>query len=71
MLINAIIVVLIAILSLPLKKKSEKLLRDSYLEDDFAKQHKLVDDSIMYNKLFVTVLISSLLILIIPLFFKL
>jgi hypothetical protein len=67
MIINAIIVLLIVVLSIPLKKKSQKLLRDSYLEDDFAKQHKLVEDSIMYNKLFVIILLSSLLILLIPL----
>jgi hypothetical protein len=67
MIINAIIVLLIVVLSIPLKKKSQKLLRDSYLEDDFAKQHKLVDDSIMYNKLFVIILLSSLILLLIPL----
>lgn len=69
MIINAIIVLLIVALSIPLKKKSEKLLRESYLEDDFARQHKLVDDSIRYKRLFVIVLLSSILVLLIPVIF--
>lgn len=65
MIINIIIVLLIVVLSIPLKKKSEKLLRESYLEDDFALQHKLVDDSIFYNRLFLGLLLFCFVILLI------
>ena len=65
MIINIIIVLLIVVLSIPLKKKSEKLLRESYLEDDFAMQHKLVDDSIFYNRLFLGLLLFCFVILLI------
>ena len=52
-LINLIIILLIVVLSAPLIKKSERCLKESYLEDDFGKQHKLVDQSIFYKRLFI------------------
>ena len=69
MIINAIISLLILVLSLPLRKKSEKLLKESYLEDDFGKQHKLVDDSRRYNLFFALGLLFSLLIIILTALF--
>lgn len=69
MIINTIIVLLIVVLSIPLKKKSEKLLKKSYVEDDFAIQHKLVDDSIFYNRLFLGLLLFCLVLLLITALF--
>jgi hypothetical protein len=56
MMTSLIIILSIVILSLPLVSKSERMLRESYWEDDFAKQHDLVDTARLYKKLFAIIM---------------